>query len=89
METKIQASYDEQKGLWFIPSIGVYYDSKEQAENAANNPAIKIRCNNCMRIWNSEEDLPYIYGSTKTHPEPDEFKGCPDCQSDEYLMDLD
>lgn len=47
-----------------------------------------IRCNNCMRLFESDEEL-------KLYPEYSEKYGvqwinaCPDCLTDKYLMDLE
>jgi len=45
-----------------------------------------IRCNNCMRLFEDDSELEwfddYFYDIDET------FQGCPDCETDEYLMDL-
>lgn len=45
----------------------------------------KIRCNNCMRIFNSEEELELL----KDNEANEFYKGCPTCKTDSYLMDLE
>ena len=45
---------------------------------------MKIRCNNCMRVFDEEEDLEMI-----DEGEGYFFLGCPECKTDEYLMDLE
>lgn len=45
-----------------------------------------IRCNNCMEIFEGESDLALI-----KEPESefnDHFNGCPNCQTDDDLMDI-
>jgi hypothetical protein len=34
---KYEAVYDKEKGVWFVPAIGNYYESKEEAEKEAEN----------------------------------------------------
>ena len=44
----------------------------------------KVRCNNCYKIFDSDDDLTIM----KEEPEDHEyFKGCDVCKTDEYLMD--
>ena len=44
----------------------------------------KVRCNNCYKIFDSDDDLTIM----KEEPEDYEyFKGCDVCKTDEYLMD--
>lgn len=41
-----------------------------------------IRCSNCMRVFAGDDDLTRI-------EEGDEwFLGCPDCKTDDYLMEM-
>lgn len=45
----------------------------------------KIRCNNCMEVYDGEESLVMVR---------DEFdneivKGCGDCETDSYLMNIE
>ena len=47
-----------------------------------NKETLKIRCNNCSREFKNEDDL------KKGKDERGHFLGCPDCVTDEYLMDL-
>lgn len=60
----------------------------------------RIRCNKCGRIFNSEDDLELICewpDGTRAFYNPlydlglgeTVFRGCPECVSDGYLMDLD
>ena len=42
----------------------------------------KIRCNNCMKEFDNDEATPMITVGGET------FHGCPDCKTDEYLMDI-
>ncbi len=42
-----------------------------------------IRCNNCYRVFKDEDELEFLEN------EDGEFKGCPVCETDDYLMDLD
>ena len=42
----------------------------------------KIKCNDCNFIG-FEDDLEIFMDNTEY------FKGCPDCKTDEYLMDID
>lgn len=40
------------------------------------------RCNNCMRVFRDDE--------LELFRDGDEwFKGCPNCKTDEYLMDIE
>jgi hypothetical protein len=42
-----------------------------------------IRCNMCMRLFNDESELQEF--TDVDGP----LLGCPDCETDEYLMDID
>ena len=42
-----------------------------------------IRCNMCEREFDSDEDLALLLDENGEW-----FRGCPDCKTDEYLMDL-
>lgn len=42
-----------------------------------------IRCNNCMHSFDSDDDLKILYDDGEY------YKGCPFCETDDYLMDLD
>ena len=42
----------------------------------------ECRCNNCMTYFESEDDL------HDAEDEDGEFKACPECNTDAYLMDL-
>ncbi len=45
----------------------------------------KVRCNNCYKIFDSDDDLTIM----KEEPEDYEyFKGCDVCKTDGYLMDI-
>jgi len=46
----------------------------------------KIRCNNCMRIFEDENELEFFESMLFYE---DSFLGCPDCETDEYLMDIE
>lgn len=49
-----------------------------------------IRCNNCMWVG-MEEDLKLLSEENEYNPEDKTlywFKGCPDCMTDSYLMDI-
>ena len=46
-----------------------------------------IRCNNCMREFENEEDLKTLTDLSKR--EIEYYKGCPECLTDEYLMDIE
>jgi hypothetical protein len=35
-DDKYRAIYDNIKGVWFVPAIGKYYETKEEAELEAN-----------------------------------------------------
>lgn len=52
-----------------------------------------IRCNMCGGEWLSDDDLALIRGKTFPIPngktDTEWFKGCPDCGTDEYLMDIE
>jgi hypothetical protein len=52
------------------------------ANSSAANEGAAIRCNNCYRLFLNEEELEILYvdGGPRN--------GCPDCLTDEYLMDL-
>jgi len=41
----------------------------------------KIRCNMCYKIFNNEDELATL------NDENGEFKGCPNCKTDAYLME--
>lgn len=41
------------------------------------------RCNNCMRLFKSDDGLELFKDGDEW------FKGCPDCRTDAYLMDLE
>ena len=42
-----------------------------------------IRCNNCMSVFEREEDMPMMQlGEDYTY-------ACPNCKTDEYLIDID
>lgn len=44
---------------------------------------MKCRCNNCMRMFRDDSEL-------ELSKDGDEwFKGCPDCKTDGYLMDVE
>ena len=45
-----------------------------------------IRCNNCYKEFDSEEDLKMIH---EWYWNDCYYKGCDVCNTDEYLMDLD
>lgn len=45
-----------------------------------------VRCNNCMTVF-SEKELIQI--SEITDNEEEIFTGCPNCKTDEWLMNLD
>ena len=42
---------------------------------------MSVRCNNCMTVFESDNDLALLYDG-------EWFKGCPWCGTDEHLMDL-
>lgn len=42
-----------------------------------------IRCNWCMRVFEDEDDLAII------EADGEHFHGCPDCNTDEYLIEVD
>ncbi len=42
-----------------------------------------IRCNMCYKLFRNDDDLACL------EDEDGEFKGCPVCKTDSYLMDLD
>ena len=46
-----------------------------------------IRCNNCYKIFNNDEDLEMLCDFKDTE-RPEFYKGCPDCKTDGYLMDI-
>lgn len=46
-----------------------------------------IRCNNCYTEFKDEEDLKTFTDLSKK--EVEYFKGCPECKTDEYLMDME
>ena len=48
----------------------------------------KIRCNNCGREFEEEEDLKQFVDMSGTSTEITYFRGCPDCGTDDYLMDI-
>lgn len=41
------------------------------------------RCNNCMRMFEDDDDLKLFCDNGEY------YKGCPDCGTDEYLMDME
>lgn len=43
---------------------------------------MKCRCNNCMRVFGDDSELELF------RDEDEWFKGCPDCKTDGYLMDV-
>ena len=47
---------------------------------------MKIRCNNCY--WEGEEEDLKDFVDLESKKEVLYFKGCPNCKTDEYLMDL-
>ena len=47
---------------------------------------IKVRCNNCMCLF-EEDDLVLLEEGEGEDVEY--YKGCPNCLTDGYLMDLD
>jgi hypothetical protein len=69
------------------------HHSKEAVLQLINNaidelePQPKVRCNNCMRVWHDEDDLPQIV-LIREGKEDEIIKGCPDCGTDACLMDL-
>jgi len=64
----------DEAGTHECPYCG-YHPEKEVA--------VTMRCNNCYRLFEDEEDL------ERMEDEDGAFLGCPDCKTDEYLMDLD
>lgn len=42
-----------------------------------------IRCNNCYRIFDNDEELETM------QDENGYFRGCPDCRTDAYLMNIE
>jgi len=49
------------------------------------------RCNNCMKVFSDDsqlEILESVYFPSMEN-DPEFYKGCPDCKTDAYLMDLD
>lgn len=42
-----------------------------------------IRCNNCYRIFDNDEELETM------QDEDGYFRGCPDCRTDAYLMNIE
>lgn len=58
---------------------------------------MRVRCNMCDRVFDSEDNLPLLAkwpDGTVTLYSPlcdveKVFHGCPNCMTDEYLMDLD
>ena len=45
-----------------------------------------IRCNNCY--WRGRDDEDLYFFEDKSFPE-NSFSGCPKCETDEYLMDIE
>lgn len=43
----------------------------------------KTRCNNCMRVFADESELILLLSGGEW------YNGCPDCLTDQFLMDLD
>jgi hypothetical protein len=63
------------------------YNIKKVAENEEI-----IRCNNCFHYYYDEITDERNNNSLKIFFDSDNkefFKGCPDCETDEYLMDID
>jgi hypothetical protein len=42
----------------------------------------EIRCNNCMKVFKNEDEL------TVLEEDGEFYKGCGDCRTDAYLMDM-
>jgi hypothetical protein len=54
---------------------------------SANAPQhYKIRCNNCDRLFEDDFELAKLF-EEPANPETG-LDGCPDCKTDEYLMNL-
>lgn len=51
------------------------------------NQLQRIRCNNCMTIWNNEDELPVITIIRKGK-EDEIVKGCSCCGTDSCIMDI-
>jgi Pyruvate/2-oxoacid:ferredoxin oxidoreductase delta subunit len=64
------------------PLLFIVFRNKEQQENQV------IRCNNCMAVFGSEEELQILPTGTEQEGEVEYIKGCPTCKTEEYLMDL-
>ncbi len=45
-----------------------------------------IRCNNCWKHFESDSDLTWFDNPNNAE---ENFQGCPNCETDSYLMDLD
>ena len=43
----------------------------------------RCRCNNCMRVFRDDSELELFKDGDEW------FKGCPDCKTDGYLMDIE
>ena len=50
---------------------------------------MKIRCNNCEKIFDGDEDLTQLTDLNGEGKEIEYYLGCPDCKTDEYLMDIE
>lgn len=50
------------------------------------------RCNNCMKVFSDDSQLEILEDvcfSIDGENNLEFYKGCPDCKTDAYLMDLD
>jgi Zn finger protein HypA/HybF involved in hydrogenase expression len=63
----------------------VYPFGPERKE--AKEVSHKIRCNNCMKHFQDEDELVILQDKTDT--QISYMKACPDCETDSYLMDLE
>lgn len=50
------------------------------------NEQYETRCNNCMSYFESDDELKLFYEDENNLETG--FKGCPKCETDGYLMDL-
>ncbi len=50
------------------------------------NEKYETRCNNCMSYFENDDELELFYEDENNLETG--FKGCPECETDGYLMDL-
>lgn len=64
----------------------IFIDTNLLLDYKKGNEEFETRCNNCLSLFENDEELEVFYESKNSLETS--FKGCPICETDAYLMDL-